>query len=78
MLILLRTVRLRTGDKDVRTAVLAVIDEEIGVGTVGNCVLARVCVRCPLRHFPPKSLANKQPEKMKEFFFSFSFFLSVS
>lgn len=69
--------RVRTGDEDMRTAVLAVIDEEIGVGTVGNCVLARVCVRCPLRHLSSKPLASTPPEKMKIlFFFSLFRFLS--
>lgn len=61
-----------------RTAVLAVIHEEIGVGTVGNCVFARVCVRCPLRHLSPKPLAST-PEKDEDFiiFFSFVRFLSA-
>lgn len=39
-----------TGDEDVRGAVLAVVDEEVGLGALRQCVLARVRVRRPLRH----------------------------
>lgn len=34
------------------TAVLAVINEEIGVLALRSCILARVCMRRPLRHSP--------------------------
>lgn len=44
-----------TGDENVRGAVLAVVDEEVGLGALRQCVLARVRVRRPLRHRPPPS-----------------------
>lgn len=39
-----------TGNEDVRTTMLAVIDEEIGIWSIWRCILARVCVSRPLRH----------------------------
>lgn len=42
--------QLGIGDEDVRGAVLAVVDEEVGLGALRQCVLARVRVRRPLRH----------------------------
>ena len=40
----------QTSDEDMRSAVLAIIDKEVSVRTIRCCVLARVCMRRPLRH----------------------------
>ena len=47
----------RTGDEDVGGAVLAVVDEEVGLWALRQRVLARVCVGRPLRHPPARSLS---------------------
>lgn len=44
-----------TGDEDVGGAVLAVVDEEVGLGPLRQGVLAGVRVRRPLRHPPLRS-----------------------
>jgi len=44
--------QLGIGDEDVGRAVLAVVDEEVGLGPLRQRVLARVRVRRPLRHRP--------------------------
>ena len=41
---------MRTGDEDMGGAVLAVVDEEVGLGALRQRVLARVRVGRPLRH----------------------------
>lgn len=49
--------QLGIGDEDVGGAVLAVVDEEVGLGALRQRVLARVRVRSTLRH-PLSPLAS--------------------